>query len=110
MKLFLKVYIFIFNFNFISFDMKYVATITKIIRENLPNSVKCSNDARDLIQDCCSEFLMMIISEASDICKRDSKKNLNPEHIMQALVELGFEAYLPSVTKVFELYQANLKK
>jgi hypothetical protein len=31
----------------------YLATIAKIVKEVLPDDIKCSSDARDIILNCC---------------------------------------------------------
>jgi histone H3/H4 len=61
------------------------ATITKVIKENLAGEIRCGNDARDLIADCCVEFIQMIAAEANDVCNKGKKKTISPEHVIEAL-------------------------
>ncbi|KAL2038745.1 hypothetical protein N7G274_008503 [Stereocaulon virgatum] len=78
------------------------ATVQKIINEILASpdsepSLAFGKDARDLLIDCCVEFITLISSEANDIAEKDSKKTIATEHIDKALRELGFPEYVREV-------------
>jgi histone H3/H4 len=68
------------------------ASINKMIKEILPN-IRVANDSRELILNCCTEFIHLISSEANDICNHQQKKTINAEHVLQALDRLGFGDY-----------------
>ena len=71
--------------------------------ELLPKDVTCAKDTRDLVIECCvgevlplitclafvntviPEFIHLISSEANEICEKESKKTIAPEHIISAL-------------------------
>ncbi|KAG6378480.1 TATA binding protein-associated phosphoprotein [Boletus reticuloceps] len=53
--------------------------------ELLPSEVTCAKDTRDLVIECCVEFIHLISSEANEICEQESKKTIAPEHIIGAL-------------------------
>ena len=75
------------------------ATVSKIINEILgpsPN-ITFARDTRDLLIDCCVEFITLISSEANDIAEKESKKTIAIEHIEKALRELGFPEYVKEV-------------
>ncbi|KAL6050017.1 negative cofactor 2 transcription regulator complex subunit ncb2 [Balamuthia mandrillaris] len=76
------------------------ATVSKIIKEMLPPGIKCANETRDLILECCVEFIHLISSEANEICSKENKKTIAPQHILDALQMLGFEEYLEEVRSV----------
>jgi len=78
------------------------ATVQKLLRDILPQDVKCSPETVDLILDCCVEFVHLIASEANEIANNESKKCINPQHILQALDGLGFKEYIDSVTQVLD--------
>lgn len=40
----------------------------------------------------------MVTSEANEICCQTTRKTIAPEHINQALTNLGFPDYIPDVT------------
>lgn len=58
------------------------ASINKMIKELVP-SVRIANEARELILNCCTEFIHLLSSEANDICNQNNKKTINAEHILQ---------------------------
>ena len=47
---------------------------------------------------CLIEFIHMVTSEANEICGQTTRKTIAPEHINQALTNLGFPDYIPEVT------------
>lgn len=57
------------------------AAINKMIKETLPN-VRVANDARELVVNCCTEFIHLISSEANEICNKSDKKTISPEHVI----------------------------
>jgi len=59
--------------------------VSKIIQESLPENTKCANETRQLITDCCVEFIHLVASEANEICNKENKKTIAPEHILKAL-------------------------
>ena len=56
-----------------------------------------AKDARDILIDCCVEFISLVSSEANDIMEREAKKTISPEHVADALKELGFPEYVKEV-------------
>lgn len=61
-----------------------------------------AKDTRDLLIECCVEFITMLSSEANDIAEKEAKKTIACEHITKALEELGFGEYVPSLQEVAE--------
>lgn len=57
------------------------ASLNKMIKEIIPN-VRVANDARELILNCCTEFIHLVSTEANDICNKQLKKTISPEHIL----------------------------
>ena len=78
------------------------ATVQKLIAEILPKDILSSKESRDLIIECCVEFIHMISTEANEICEKESKKTISPEHIVGALKTLGFESYVEEVEGVLK--------
>jgi down-regulator of transcription 1 len=76
-----------------------VATVQKIVSEILPAStgIAFSKDARDLLIECCVQFITLISSEANEISEREAKKTIGCDHITKALEALGFGEYVPAV-------------
>ncbi|KAG8700044.1 negative cofactor 2 transcription regulator complex subunit ncb2 [Ceratobasidium sp. 392] len=78
------------------------ATVQKLIAEILPKDILSSKESRDLIIECCVEFIHMISTEANEICEKEAKKTISPEHIVGALKTLGFESYVEEVEGVLK--------
>nr|CAD7413380.1 unnamed protein product [Timema cristinae]CAD7427626.1 unnamed protein product [Timema monikensis]CAD7593658.1 unnamed protein product [Timema genevievae] len=68
------------------------ASINKMIKEIIPN-IRVANESRELILNCCTEFIHLLSSEANDICNQQQKKTINADHVLQALDRLGFSDY-----------------
>lgn len=52
-----------------------------------------ANESRELILNCCTEFIHLISSEANEVCNNRNKKTINAEHVLEALDRLGFKDY-----------------
>ncbi|KAK0538826.1 negative cofactor 2 transcription regulator complex subunit ncb2 [Tilletia horrida] len=85
------------------------ATVFKIISEYLPDDVTCSKETRDLLLECCIEFINLISSESNEICERGAKKTIAPEHVVQALKDLGFEVFIKDVQDVLQDHKKLVK-
>ncbi|KAI0721828.1 histone-fold-containing protein [Polyporus arcularius HHB13444] len=85
------------------------ATVTKMIAELLPNDITCAKETRDLVIECCVEFIHLISSEANEICEQESKKTIAPEHIISALKRLGFESFTAEVESVLKDHKQQQK-
>jgi len=68
------------------------ASINKMIKELVP-SIRVANESRELILNCCTEFIHLISSEANEVCNQRNKKTINAEHVLEALDRLGFKDY-----------------
>ncbi|XP_065164938.1 protein Dr1 [Atheta coriaria] len=68
------------------------ASINKMIKELVP-TVRIANEARELVLNCCTEFIHLLSSEANEICNQLNKKTINADHIFMALEKLGFTDY-----------------
>ena len=65
------------------------AAMNKMIKELCPE-VRVATEARELILNCCTEFIHLVSSEANDICNNQQKKTINAEHVLLALEKLGY--------------------
>ncbi|GAA5833358.1 hypothetical protein JCM9279_001502 [Rhodotorula babjevae] len=78
------------------------ATVAKLITELLPEGFTATKEVKDLITDCCKEFVLTVASEANEICEKDSKKTMLPDHVVNALKALGFEEFVTGVEDVLK--------
>ena len=86
-----------------------IANISRIIKTNLPSEVKLSKEAKETFQECVSEFISFITSEASDKCNIEKRKTINGEDIIYALSNLGFEHYNNILKVYLEKYRESQK-
>lgn len=63
------------------------ASINKMIKELVP-SVRIANEARELVLNCCTEFIHLLSSEANEICNNLNKKTINAEHVLMGTCEV----------------------
>ncbi|KAK4478624.1 hypothetical protein RD792_014113 [Penstemon davidsonii] len=71
-----------------------IANISRIMKKGLPSNGKMAKDAKDMVQECVSEFIGFITSEASDKCQREKRKTINGDDLLWAMATLGFEDYI----------------
>lgn len=72
----------------------------KLISELLPSELTFAKESRDLLIECCVEFIHLVSSEANEICERETKKTISADHVVKALVELGFEDYVQEIQDI----------
>ncbi|RDW66804.1 hypothetical protein BP5796_09553 [Coleophoma crateriformis] len=86
-------------------------TVQKIVTEILPSSsgLAFGKDARDLLIECCVEFITLISSEANEISEKESKKTIACEHITKALEQLDFGEYVQFINEVANEHKEQLK-
>lgn len=53
-----------------------------------------AKDAKECVQECVSEFISFITSEASERCHQEKRKTINGEDILFAMSTLGFDMYV----------------
>ncbi|CAK8531266.1 unnamed protein product [Lathyrus sativus] len=71
-----------------------IANVSRIMKKALPSNAKISKEAKETLQECVSEFISFITSEASDKCQREKRKTINGEDLLWAMNTLGFEDYV----------------
>ncbi|KAJ7972451.1 Nuclear transcription factor Y subunit B [Quillaja saponaria] len=71
-----------------------IANISRIMKKALPANGKVAKDAKETVQECVSEFISFITSEASDKCQREKRKTINGDDLLWAIATLGFEDYI----------------
>lgn len=100
-----------------------------MIQEMLPLGITCPRETRDLLLDCCVgktrkrgmrveyelfkniyvEFIHLIASESNEVCEKSNKKTISPEHVLEALKNLSFDAYIEEVEAEYHEHQAQSK-
>ncbi|CAI5514469.1 unnamed protein product [Closterium sp. Naga37s-1] len=54
-----------------------------------------------------AEFINLISSEANEICSKEDKRTIAPEHVLQALESLGFSSYLAEVQAAYDQHKSE---
>lgn len=76
------------------------------MKSALPMHAKLSKESKVCIQECVSEFISFITSQAIDKCKLEKRKTLNGEDILWAMYTLGFENY----SETLKIYLAKYRE
>ena len=60
------------------------------------------------MQECVSEFLSFITSEASEHCQNEKRKTISGEDILLAMQRLGFDTYVEPLKDYLSRYRQVL--
>ncbi|XRB20563.1 nuclear transcription factor Y subunit B-3 [Pseudoscourfieldia marina] len=82
-----------------------IANISRIMKKALPSNAKIAKDAKETVQECVSEFISFITSEASDKCQREKRKTINGDDLLWAMATLGFEDYVEPLKVYLSKYR-----
>ncbi|KAL1890361.1 transcriptional activator hap3 [Ceratocystis pirilliformis] len=74
-------------------NIRNFAPVARIMKNALPENAKIAKEAKECMQECVSEFISFITSEASEKCHQEKRKTVNGEDIIFAMTSLGFENY-----------------
>ncbi|KAI9292067.1 histone-fold-containing protein [Neoconidiobolus thromboides FSU 785] len=83
-----------------------IANVGRIMKRALPDNAKISKESKEIIQECASEFISFITSEASDRCLQEKRKTINGEDILWSMHSLGFENY----SEALKIYLAKIRE
>lgn len=86
-----------------------IANVAKIMKRAIPEAGKIAKDARECVQECVSEFISFITSEASDRCHMEKRKTINGEDILFAMTSLGFDNYVEPLKLYLQKYREATK-
>lgn len=84
-----------------------IANVARIMKSALPENAKVSKEAKECMQECVSEFISFITSEASEKCAAEKRKTVNGEDILFAMLSLGFENYAEALKIYLTKYRQN---
>ncbi|KGT68381.1 hypothetical protein MEK_03401 [Candida albicans 12C] len=83
-----------------------IANVGRVMKKALPEHAKLSKESKECIQECVSEFISFITSQAADRCLVEKRKTLNGEDILWAMYTLGFENY----SETLKIYLAKYRQ
>lgn len=76
------------------------------MRNALPTYGKLSRESSECMQECVSEFISFITSQAAEKCSLERRKTLNGEDILFSMYTLGFENY----AETLKIYLAKYRE
>lgn len=85
-----------------------IANVARIMKSALPENAKIAKEAKECMQECVSEFISFITSEASEKCQQEKRKTVNGEDILFAMTSLGFENYAEALKIYLARYRETL--
>ncbi|KAJ0092240.1 nuclear transcription factor Y subunit B-5-like [Pistacia vera] len=84
-----------------------IANVGRIMKLILPPNAKISKEAKETMQECVSEFISFITSEASEKCKKERRKTVNGDDICWAMGTLGFDEYAGPLKRYLHKYRES---
>lgn len=84
------------------------ASINKMIKELVP-SIRVAFESRELILNCCTEFIHLISSEANEVCNQSNKKTINAEHVLTGKCSNSNKHLLDFLNRVTYHVSCNVK-
>ncbi|KAG6524463.1 hypothetical protein ZIOFF_014372 [Zingiber officinale] len=82
-----------------------IANVIRIMRRVLPAHAKIADDAKEMIQECVSEYISFITSEANERCQREQRKTVTADDVLWAMRKLGFDDYLEPLSLFLHRYR-----
>lgn len=83
-----------------------IANVARIMKSSVPATAKISKEAKECVQECVSEFISFITSEAAEKCLIEKRKTIGGEDILYAMVTLGFDQY----AETLKIHLAKLRQ
>ncbi|KAJ7259146.1 histone-fold-containing protein [Mycena haematopus] len=83
-----------------------IANVSRIMKAAVSPSTKIGKDAKECVQECVSEFISFITSEAAERSLGEKRKTIGGEDILHAMGTLGFDNY----AEVLKIYLAKLRE
>ncbi|KAJ8766401.1 hypothetical protein K2173_022460 [Erythroxylum novogranatense] len=82
-----------------------IANVGRIMKKMLPANAKISKEAKETMQECVSEFISFVTSEASEKCKKERRKTVNGDDVCWAMGALGFDDYVGALVSYLQRYR-----
>lgn len=79
------------------------------MKHTLPENAKIAKDSKETVQECVSEFISFITSEASDKCLQEKRKTVNGDDLLWAMSTLGFDKYVKPLQQYLMKYREAVR-
>ena len=80
-----------------------IANVGRTMKLAIPENGKISKESKELMQECMTEFIGFVTSEACDFKESDHRKLLNGDDILYAMKKLGFDYYIEPLSQYLNL-------
>ncbi|KAJ4847056.1 Nuclear transcription factor Y subunit B-5 [Turnera subulata] len=82
-----------------------IANVGRIMKQILPPNAKISKEAKETMQECVSEFISFVTSQASEKCRKERRKTVNGDDVCWAMGTLGFDDYAGPLRRYLQKYR-----
>lgn len=86
-----------------------IANIARIMKNTLPENAKIAKDSKECVQECVSEFISFLTSEACDKCIQEKRKTINGDDLLWAMSTLGFDKYVEPLKLYLAKYREAIR-
>lgn len=86
-----------------------IANVAKLMKKAIPERGKIAKEAKECVQECVSEFISFITSEAAERCSQERRKTINGEDLLYAMSQLGFDNYVEPLKVYLQKYREAVK-
>ncbi|RCN48848.1 hypothetical protein ANCCAN_05132 [Ancylostoma caninum] len=86
-----------------------IANVARVMKRMIPSSGKIAKDAKECVQECVSEFISFITSEANDKCLSEKRKTISADDLLEAITNMGFDNYVAPLQLFLDRYRAAHK-
>ncbi|GHJ89592.1 hypothetical protein NliqN6_5994 [Naganishia liquefaciens] len=84
-----------------------IANVGRIMKAALPDNAKIAKEAKECVQECVSEFISFLSSEAAEKVLNDKRKTINGEDILYGMTALGFDNYAEACKVYLAKYRSR---
>lgn len=75
-----------------------LATIKRIMRQILPSNARIADDAKEIVQECVSEFIEHVTNVAKKKQRKESRETMKAEDLIWAMNILGMDNYAEALS------------
>jgi len=89
-------------------NVHHFSSVFKIMREALSPDDKLTKQANECIQECVSESISFITSEAAERAQQEHRKIIHANDVLWAMESPGFENYAEALKAYLDGYREDL--
>jgi len=86
------------------------ATITRIMRQVLPQDSRVTSAAKETVDQCIVEFSTVLTQAAMQECRRDHRRTITADDLIAGIARLGFADYVQPMSEFLRLYRENINQ